>query len=452
MQIYPAIKARMGDWDYYIVRMTMREIAREVRLASDLWTDKTLSDAIQRALDEPRVKHQIVNFLSRREDRFFSSLVVAAIGGNPTWNAIESRFPSTFGELSFEKDPRYFALDGQHRLKAIRELVDDPPGMPPGFAEEQLSVIVVVREEQTMSDDVWLQRYRRLFSSLNRYAKPTDKDTNIIMDEDDIFAIITRRLITDHHFFRSENPDKESFHVLTKGKNLKSGSAHFTSLQTLYEINRILLMTSDRKNRIGRSSQDLKRFLQFRPNELEIDQYYRELNLYWDALLIAIPDLKEAPEKMREHNLPDPNPDGLQDHLIFWPIGQELFASVVRDLLNANGVDGDTEISDIEMALAPLLKIPWELHSPPWRYLLLVQKSADEKTWIMRSEERKKALDVAYRLLCWMLPIDSLDESGIQGLKKDWIDILYPQPNHDQIEEIWQEIEKIRRELHTRIE
>ena len=40
MQLYPAIKARMGDWDYYIVRMTMREVAREVQLASDLWEDK----------------------------------------------------------------------------------------------------------------------------------------------------------------------------------------------------------------------------------------------------------------------------------------------------------------------------------------------------------------------------------------------------------------------------
>ena len=52
----------MGDWDYYIVRVTMREVAREVQLASALWEDKTLSDAIQRVLDEPRVKQQIVNF------------------------------------------------------------------------------------------------------------------------------------------------------------------------------------------------------------------------------------------------------------------------------------------------------------------------------------------------------------------------------------------------------
>ncbi len=72
MQIYPAIKARMGDWTYYVVRMTMREVAREVELAGSIWEDRTLSTAIQRMLDESRVKQQIVEFLSRRDDRFFS--------------------------------------------------------------------------------------------------------------------------------------------------------------------------------------------------------------------------------------------------------------------------------------------------------------------------------------------------------------------------------------------
>lgn len=85
MQTYPALKARMGDWSYYIVRMTMREIAKEVNLATDEWEDPTLGEAIQRELNASRVKSELVNYLARREDRFFSSLVVAAIGGNPSF-------------------------------------------------------------------------------------------------------------------------------------------------------------------------------------------------------------------------------------------------------------------------------------------------------------------------------------------------------------------------------
>lgn len=450
MQLYPAIRARMGDWDYYIVRMTMREVAREVQLASDLWEDKTLSDAIQRVLNESRVKNQIVNFLSRRDDRFFASLVVAAIGGNPRWTPMESRFGDTFGELSFEVDPRYYALDGQHRLKAIQELMSDPAGAPLGFADEQLSVIVVVREHQGVDDSLWLQRYRRLFSSLNRYAKATDADTNIIMDEDDVFAIVTRRLITDHEFFRAPYPEHQSFRVLTKGKNLKSGSSHFTSLQTLYEVNKILLMTTERRRQWGRAK-DLRIFLQFRPDESEIDRYYQTLCNCWDALLLALPVLREGPERMRSHELPDPNPDDYRDHLLFWPIGQELFGEIARSLLDSAGLGAQADVSSMETALKPLAEVPWDLHNAPWRYLLLVPSAPEEQSWRMRSEDRKLAVDIGARLLRWIVGLDALNEDDTSTLRADWRDLLYPEPpQENRIEKMWQEIATARAHIITR--
>ena len=449
MQLYPAIKARMGDWNYYIVRMTMREIAREVQLASELWEDKTLSDAIQRALDESRVKQQIVNFLSRRDDRFFASLVVAAIGGNPQWTEIKTRFGAAFGELSFEINPRYYALDGQHRLRAIQELMEDLSGAPPGFADEQLSVLVVVREHQDIDDQLWLRRYRRLFSSLNRYAKPTDPDTNIIMDEDDVFAIVTRRLITDHSFFRAPGAERKSFRVLMKGKNLKAGAPHFTSLQTLYAMNKILLMTVERQQKWGRAK-DMKAFLQFRPEESEIDRFYKALSNCWDALLLAVPELREAPQSMRSHDLPSPNPEGFKDHLVFWPIGQELFAGIARSLLNESGVDDQADISTMERSLRPLGKVPWDLHEVPWRYLLLVPSTPEENAWRMRSEDRAKAVAIAQRLLRWVVGLDALEDDAMLELRADWQVLLYPEPPEEaRVEEMWKQLEGLRARILT---
>src|SRR5690606_3119894 len=119
---------------------------------------------------------------------------------------------------------KYFALDGQHRLKAIQTLVEgterDIPDMPEGFLEEEVSVIMLVRSEE--SEEKFLQMYRRVFSSLNRYAKPTDRDTNIIMDEDDAIAILTRRLLTEHEFFLWQGKAADSPKLKTKGKNMKS--------------------------------------------------------------------------------------------------------------------------------------------------------------------------------------------------------------------------------------
>ena len=454
MQYYPAMKASMGDWNYYIVRMSMRDLKNDVQLASAIWKDKTLNEAVQRIIDESRVKQQIVNFLSRRDDRFFSSLVVAAIGGEPDWQPInsQSRIADCFGELSFAKDPKYYALDGQHRLRAIQELLEDPTGAPPGFATEQLSVIVVVREHQKMDgrligDEVWLRRYRRLFSSLNRYARPTDADTNIIMDEDDVFAIVTRRMITDYEFFRSPHPERASTRILTKGKNVRSGGSHFTSLQTLYEMNKILLMTTDRRRRWGRAK-DLKLFLQFRPEEHEIEAYYRVACSLWDALLEAIPVLQESPERMRLHSLSERSLDEYQDHMLFWPIGQLLLSDVARSALDGVGLADEAELSDMTAVLRPLARVPWELHRGPWRYLLLIPSSSDEKSWRIRNEDRKAALELASRLLRWIIGLDPLDDDGLLSLRRDWQALLYPEPSEDaQIEEMWQEAVSARQDI-----
>ena len=448
MQLYPAIKAHMGDWHYYIVRMTMREVAREVQLASQLWEDRTLSDAIQREIDQSRVKQQIVNFLSRRNDRFFSSLVVAAIGGNPTWTPLESRFRDSFGELSFETDPKYYALDGQHRLKAITELMEDPAGAPTGFADEQVSVIVVVREHQALEEELWLQRYRRLFSSLNRYAKPTDADTNIIMDEDDVVAIVTRRLITDHEFFRAPHKERDSFRVQTKGKNLRSGAPHFISLQTLYEVNKTIWMATQRRRKLGRAK-DLKVFLQFRPEENEIDLQYQYVSNCWDAILRAVPVLREEPERMRTHQLPEPNPDGFRDHLLFWPIGQELFAEVARSLLDGAELSDDAEVATMAAALDPLGRVPWDVHGAPWRYLLLVRPSETEG-WRMRSEDRRPAVDVASRIVRWMVGLDPLSDDQANALQRDWRNLLYrPPPEENLTEAMWREVMEARARIVT---
>ena len=242
MNLYPALKARMGTWDYYIIKMKMKDLVKEVDFASRLYDSKTLDEAIQRTLNEGRVKSEIVNYLARRTDRFFSSLVVAALGGNPTFTPVritdDERFAvlkagnvdEAFGVLTFNGGQRYYALDGQHRLKSIKTLIeggsDDVPPLPAGFLEEEVSVIMLVRDEE--DDEEFLRSYRRLFSSLNRYAKPTDQDTNIIMDEDDWVAILTRRLLTEHDFFLWKGRALESPKLKTKGKNLRSGDSFFT--------------------------------------------------------------------------------------------------------------------------------------------------------------------------------------------------------------------------------
>jgi DGQHR domain-containing protein len=450
----------MGNWNYYVVRMSMRELSENVKFAYQVYEDRTLDEAIQRALNERRVKKDIVTYLKRQPDRFFSSVVVAALGGDPMFYNVEitdderfavfrddRRLNETFGILRFDGSQDYYALDGQHRLAAIKTLLNPSDelseGAPEGFGNDEISVIVVVpRGDEGQAN--FMLRYRRLFSNLNRYAKAMDAATNIIMDEDDAFAILTRRLITEHEFFTSPGRQRESRRIKTdKGKNLKESDAYFTSIETFYEMNKELLSSRSRENRGwgpepgGEKRED---FVRFRPDEDVIDALYAELTSYWDSVLVEIPDLRNDPASMRVHSLKDDEEsEGDSDHLLFWPIGQEMLAKLARDLLDRRLADPERpDAVEVQRALRGLGGLEWRLHRPPWRYFLLTQDSATGK-WRMRNEDRTEAVRVGRRIQMWVLG-DELDEEEVEDLKSRWSTRLVPNQSQRDEDRMWSEV------------
>ena len=456
MNLYPALKASMGTWEYYIIKMKMKDIVKEVDFASELYNSKTLDEAIQRTLNEGRVKKEIVKYLGLRDDRFFASIVVAALGGNPTFMPVritdDERFvlfkaaaiDEAFGVLTFDGGQKYYALDGQHRLKAIKTLIEQSeaeiPEVPAGFSEEEVSVIMLVREEA--DDTQFLRSYRRIFSSLNRYAKPTDTDTNIIMDEDDAIAILTRRLLIEHEFFHWKGGPDVSPKLKTKGKNLRSGDPFFTTLQTLYSMNERLLRTA-RRERQNFASREYK---QFNPGEDELDTLYAELDVYWNAILAELPVLRSDPTKMRAHDPRDADDDDeLQDSLLFWPIGQEVFADVIRVVLNRFLPDPDhPSLEDVSDCVRVLADLSWDLHQPPWRGLILIQDSGTG-AWKMRNEERKRAVEIGRRILRVQVGVDDLPNDDLEELKIEWDSMLIPRPDRGEIEELWSSVHEGKR-------
>ena len=369
--------------------------------------------------------------------------------------ADEEGIEQSFGVLRFSPDRKYYALDGQHRLKAIKTLLqpeDETERVEPphDFANEEVSVLMVIRPAESAEED-WLSSYRRLFSSLNRYAKPTDRDTNIIMDEDDIFAILTRLLIASHHFFQAPGPHLDSLKVKTKGRPLKEGTSHFTSLQQLYDLNATLLTTHIRANKgwgpgpDAEREHDLKRFIGFRPPEDYIEDLFAELKLYWDAIIATIPDLKLNPSDARNHQA-DGSDEEVADNALFWPIGQDVMISVARALLD-NGLDSpeDPTLEQAKVALSPLGKVEWRLHHVPWRGLLLVFAS-DTKKWSMRNEDRKQAILTSKRLLRWTTGVDQLNDREEADLKSNWQARL-TLPAEDHVDELWEEIKVLHRKV-----
>ena len=465
MQAYPALKAHMGDWTYYIVKMRMREVAAEVKFGSQVHNDYTLDQAIQRVIKESRVKKDIVTYLRGRTDRFFASLVVAAVGGSPKFFPVsvaddpqfeffadEPSIDQSFGVLRFSGAQNYYALDGQHRLKAIKTFLqpDDESERveaPPGFENEEISVLMVIRPPES-SEKEWLASYRRLFSSLNRYAKPTDRDTNIIMDEDDLFAILTRRLIATHECFTAPGKHLESVRVQTKGRPLREGASHFTSLQQLYDMNETLLTTPLRSNKgwgLGPEAElvdNVNHFKRFRPSEEYIDELSLELELYWDAIVDVLPELTSVSPSDAKNHQANGSDGKVADNVLFWPIGQEVMISVARALLDRRLPSVETPtLEQAKIALKPLATVDWRLHQVPWRGLLLVYAS-DSGKWSMRSEERKSATDTAKQILRWMTGIHQAVERDEDNLRKNWQARLGHLPDSDRPDELWKEIRK----------
>ena len=470
MKLYPALRWQMGSWNNYTVKMSARELSASMKYASEVYEDLTLDRAIQRIMNEGAVRREIAEYLKRQPDRFLSSIVVAAIEGNPSFYPLEiinDSQPAMFhedaclneslGVLKFDGTQKYYALDGQHRLSAIKALLDrtNPlsDGVPEDFENDELSVIVIVPSHE---DSDFMQKYRRLFSNLNRHAKPTDKVTNIIMDEDDTFAILTRRLLTEHNFFKWTGRQSESQRIKTrKRKNLRSTDPYFTSLETLYEMNIELLSSSHRRPKrwgpISAEGTDLKSFKRFRPPEEYIDSLYTELTMYWDALLAEIPDLHKDPLLMRVHEMDGMEGEAKTDRLLFWPIGQQMFAEIVRAaldnrLLNPAAPDSDA----VKSALQGLGQLEWRLHQAPWRYLFLIKKPGSEdapQNWTMRNETRKEAIRCGRRLQQWIVGVDELDDQGVEDLKALWGSMLIPAQSPEHQNETWDRVARMKFEI-----
>ena len=467
MQIYPAIQATMGRWQYYLVRMSMVELAQNIRYAEEIHGASQLSHAIQRNLNRNRSTGEIARYLARHDDRFFGAIVVAALGGEPQWhpvsleddpqfNLLGGRLTEAFGILTFDGTENYYALDGQHRLAAIRNLLDNATDFrpPQNFRDEEVSVLIVTPRQLEETEE-FIVRYRRLFGHLNRYAKAMSPYDNIIMDEDDALAIVTRQLVSQHPFFRSYSDSEfESGRVyMDSGKNLKN-APYFTTLEVLYDLNVRLLSSRHRRNvGWGSNQEDLRVYKGFRPPEEEIEGLLSELLVYWNSIIRVLPIIEEDGLRMRDHRPPEQreDPSVSQDCVLFWPIVQVLLVDLVRALLDdvihiSSAADGRSEPLTEDQAynaLSPLGTINWDAHSLPWKYMLLVPTDETLVSWRITSEDRKKRMHLMERILRWLCGVDPLTEEEIRGtggLRSLWYSFL-PAAAAAEADSMWSEIE-----------
>jgi len=452
------MKMRMGSWDYYTVKMDMESVAKEISFATDVNQDKTLDEQIQRDVGISRAKNQIVRFLTKNNDRFFNSIVVAALDGNPKFTSVkvadDPRFEvfadileNTFGLLTFDDSIKTYALDGQHRLFAIKQLIENPHEVqaPAGFSKETISVIFVVPREIDTGES-FRRSYRALFSALNRHAKPTSNVTNIIMDEIDRFAKATRRLVTDFEFFQWAD-DEISPRVDTKStsESIHPTSPALCTLVGLYNMSIRLLWDDETISEHGAYTGTNHNIHQDAITDEDFEYLYAYLERIWDSLLLTLPVLHSEPTKMRVANA-EPE-TGLENNLLFRPIGHvNILSQLARRLMNSpqHMINKDSTSEQIQKALAPLSLLPWDLMHDLWRDFLIKQ-NPDGK-WTMVSEDRTKRLACAHNILAWVTGLEDLNDDHLEELKHSWSGWLGGAAPEDR-ESVFDELEDLRNRI-----
>jgi DNA sulfur modification protein DndB len=362
---FPALRCIMGDWVYYVTFLRFFDVEFWIKKTDQIHRSEKLREMIQRELT-PRVA-PIADYLIEQKERFFNSIVVGVYEGDPKWYPLEiNDSPSkgklrldhdaatSIGVLVFNGEEKLFAIDGQHRVEAIKEALKKDPNL----AEEDISAIFVSHKK----DENGRKRTRRLFSTLNKYAKPVSKGEIVALDEDDAYAIVTRRLVEEFDLLKSGINKETGFVNFSKTAPLRpNDQTSLTSILALYEIVQNIHIPV-------KNSQERQQMLRLKircPSDKKIDmmvdEIYQEQVKYWQLLRKHfIPYMKLFDSKPENHIAGKyRTPNG--GHLLFRPAGQILFSRVVRILMDRN-----QEMEDVIILLSE--KVPMELDKTPWKY------------------------------------------------------------------------------------
>lgn len=331
----PCLRGKMGDWYYYVTLLKFSEIASRVMLPKEIdsyYENKAelkLGDWIQRDLEKSRTQ-KIVEYLKKQPQHFFNSLILGIYEGNPSWQDVSIKanqeyedlnesdleyLSRTFGILNLEGTEDIFAIDGQHRAISIREAVRQDKKL----GSEEIAVIFVAHKT-TAEGKI---RTRRLFSTLNKYAKPVSQSEIIALSEDNNCAIITRDLVDDFDIL------KDKILVIKNRSISPENTSHFTNILVLYDIVERLLTD---KAVVGRkvNGHNKNSFTTTRVSDEQIKKDTLRVKRIISEIIGNIPELKHFFEG-------NPiNRKSKKTSLLFRPIGQNIFFDTLKVAMDSS--------------------------------------------------------------------------------------------------------------------
>lgn len=346
-----AMKARLGGTNYFILSMKAEELADKVKIPRELegWEDMSVEERYQRDLNYNRVKSQIAPYFANDDSRFFGAIIVAAINFDeegsfePLSDVLTRNLPNMYkipaanmGFLTFNGGEILIPLDGQHRLKAIEFAVTAKDernrpisGISPctELAKEDVTVILVAYEPK---------KARKIFTRVNRYAKPTTTGQNIVTDDDDIIAVLAREVTNDLIGARL---------VKFTSNTLNRKDEHFTTLAIVYNCNEYIISGNFPVGKIEKT---------YLPDSQTVTLYRQKVRETWGQLLEGIEVFDNALSEIE--NMGDEKRCEIREsNLLGKPVGQEC---LVRTFVRLTTPPTNLSVED---ACNRLNNLPWEI-------------------------------------------------------------------------------------------
>ena len=356
--VLPALRGIMGNWVFYACLMQIDEISKRIEFATDIHKSKNLSDMIQRQLKRSR-SNQIANYLESQPERFFNSLVIATYGGEPNWheisrisdkqknsplNNLPEEILESVGFLTLRGDEELFAIDGQHRLAGIKKALSSGVKQEP---YDQVSVLFVAHQKTQKG----LERTRRLFTTLNKTAKPVSKGDIIALDEDDVMAICVRQLIENTEIFSG---DRIAF---VASNNIPP--ANTKSLTTIVNLYDVLTLLFTKANTDLKSSRD--ELKSNRPDDVKIREYFLLSRDYFEDIGNNFSSVGDFFSSENYEKIVKKNRGSHGGNVLFRPLGILAFTEIICRL---------SQDLSIKSAIKTAAKLPTRLDMPPYKGLM----------------------------------------------------------------------------------
>ncbi len=368
----PALRAQIGIWVYYISTLTFDQVNTHVKKVDDeLHKSKLLRDMLQRSITDNY--KSISEYIVNQEERFFNALILAVYDGNPQWHEVRLEYNNgdefyNLGVLELTGDEKIFPVDGQHRVEGIKKAITERNEL----RNERIPVVFIGHKK----DDEGMQRARRMFSTLNRYAKPVSMRDIIALDEDDVIAIVSRELIDNMQLF-SENKILDSKSKAIPDSNTKS----FTTIITFYECNRELLWMmikdseiKDSEGKKIKGKSKLNQFIRLRPSDKKIDEFKDICIDFWNSLTNISTEFKNYSESLNPDSKKFRNKEG--GNILFRPAALLPFVKATIRIKECKNITFTEIFSTFPYNVLDLSNIIWK--NVLW--------NPDKKTMIMNNQ------------------------------------------------------------------